>query len=112
MPCCVVVCCRTTGVNGIIFRTSSELSAHLFRIFCDFPRDLNSLKDLKEMKKKTLEIGCWEENWASIVQPVVLKSLQHEQELSLSTRIVTVLRWSMVALVLALVCGLWGSWGR
>jgi hypothetical protein len=68
------------GSNGIIFRTASELSAHLFRLFCDFPRDQGSLRDLLRMKKMTLTIGCWEDNWAEIVRPVVLRCLERGGE--------------------------------
>jgi hypothetical protein len=92
------------GGNGIIFRTSSELSAHLFRLFCDFPRDLNSLKDLQKMKQMTLTIGCWEENWAEIVEPVVLRCLAEKGGQSFSPRKVSVLRWTLCVLVAGL-CG-------
>jgi hypothetical protein len=43
---------------------------------------LNSLKDLQRMKRKTLAIGCWEDNWASIVEPVVLRCLEDREAAS------------------------------
>ena len=30
------------GENGILFRSSSELSAHLFRLYCDSPYDIRT----------------------------------------------------------------------
>ena len=90
------------GGNGIIFRTSSELSAHLFRIFCDFPRDQNSIRDLTKMKKKALSIGCWEDNWADVVKPIVLDSLKLKMYSGFEFPILIV---SIVFLVVIVVCG-------
>lgn len=91
------------GTNGIIFRTSSELSAHLFRLFCDFPHDSNSLRDLKKMKKATLNIGCWEENWADIVQPLILSTFHRKEASNWSY----VLSCTVYVLVIAMVCSMW-----
>ena len=95
------------GSNGIIFRTSSELSAHLFRLFCDFPRDKHSLRDLHKMKQMTLTIGCWEDNWAAIVRPVVLRSLEEQRALrnSQNGSVTLTVRWLLGGLLLGLACG-------
>ena len=93
------------GTNGIIFRTSSELSAHLFRLFCDFPNDSNSIRDLKKMKKATLNIGCWEENWTDIVQPLVLRTLQRNDTPKSSF----VISCALYVLVIAVGLSVWLS---
>ena len=88
------------GANGIIFRTSSELSAHLFRLFCDYPHDFKSLRDLNRMKKKTLTIGCWEDNWGAVVRPMVIQSFATDGPIKYHS----VISWTLYVLGVAILC--------
>lgn len=95
--------------NGIIFRKHTELSAQLFRLFCDFPHEKKILKELHKMKEKTQQIGCWEDNWREIVRPVVLSSLDQKclsvagDSVSASMTIWwPLVRWIVLVLVVAL----------
>lgn len=45
------------GENGILFRSSSELSAHLYRLYCDSPYDSRTNEEFNKMKKIVYKIG-------------------------------------------------------
>jgi beta-1,4-mannosyltransferase len=45
------------GENGIIFRSHSELAAHLYRLFCDSPNEKRSIEELCKMRKNAFNIG-------------------------------------------------------
>lgn len=45
------------GENGILFRSSSDLSAHLYRLYCDSPYDIRTNEEFNKMKKIVYQIG-------------------------------------------------------
>ena len=45
------------GENGIIFRSHSELAAHLYRLFCDSPNEKRSAQELLKMRTNAFNIG-------------------------------------------------------
>jgi beta-1,4-mannosyltransferase len=49
------------GENGIIFRSHSELAAHLYRLFCDSPNEKRSTEELFKMRKNAFNIGKYSE---------------------------------------------------
>jgi hypothetical protein len=45
------------GDNGIIFRSYSELAAHLFRLYCEGPYDSRTEEEMRRMRKNAYNIG-------------------------------------------------------
>lgn len=45
------------GENGIIFRSHSELAAHLYRLFCDSPNESRSALEIAKMRTNAFNIG-------------------------------------------------------
>ncbi|KAF8320593.1 uncharacterized protein EI90DRAFT_3147152 [Cantharellus anzutake] len=80
------------GVNGVVFRTASELAGHLQRLLLSFPngKELENLRtSLRESITRftrypsahhpdpSFSWGTWTENWDRIVRPLVVADAQH-----------------------------------
>jgi hypothetical protein len=60
-----------SGYNGITFKSSTELEAQLFRLFCYFPVQPSTV-ELNKMSRAAKEnMTTWELNWDSTMLPVV-----------------------------------------
>jgi len=76
------------GLNGVVFRTASELAGHLVRLLLSFPNggELETLqRSIRESinrplrytktvpaQSSNLERGTWSENWDNTVRPLVM----------------------------------------
>lgn len=61
------------GVNGKIFSNSRQLSAHIQKLFADFPENRTDLITFRENLEQSGNL-LWEENWDHTVYPLFTKN--------------------------------------
>lgn len=61
----------TDGITGLVFNSSDELAEQLFDLFKNFPEECIQLYKLKKnVLKRDVEEGRWEENWIKVAKSV------------------------------------------
>ena len=111
VPCCAVsfTCLSELvkhGVNGLVFRTESELASHLYDLLHSF-QDPKGL--LGQLRTGVEGMTRWEENWREHALPVVIKAANAPPKPMWAVIVLTVIAWCMIATIVVSTYRFWTS---